>query len=106
MLNHSNNTLIDIPSDPITYWYLDTYAKTPSHPLFKELGILKFHDIYKLATLKFVYESLNKLNPIQFHSFYKYSPNIHDTRSNCLDPPMVRTVKYGLKALKYSGCIL
>ena len=52
---------------------------------------------------------LNKLNPTQFHSYYNYPTGLHNTaanRDNNLDPPMVRTVTYGLKALKYSGCIL
>jgi hypothetical protein len=66
--NTNNNILFDIPSDPVTYWYIDTFVKVPSDPIFKELGILKIDDIYKLITLQFVYESLNKLNPIQFHS--------------------------------------
>ena len=73
------------------------------------LGILKVHDIYKLTTLKFVYESLNKLNPDQFHTYYNYPTGITNTAANRdknLDTPMVRTVTYGLKALKYSGCIL
>lgn len=91
------------------YWYVDTFAKVPSDPLFKKLGILKVHDIYNLSTIKFVYESLNKLNPNQFHAYYKYASDIHNTaanRDNNLDPPMVRTANYGLKSLKYSGCIL
>ena len=91
------------------YWYVDTFVKVPSDPLFRELGILKVQDIYKLTTLKFVYESLNKLNPNQFHTYYNYPAVVHNTaanRDNSLNPPMVRTVTYGIKALKYSGCIL
>ena len=91
------------------YWYIDTFEKAHSEPIFKELKILKIHDIYKLTTLKFVYESLNKLNPSQFHNYYNYSEgeiNTAATRDNNLDTPMVRTTIYGLKALKYSGCTL
>ena len=74
----------------VIYWYVDTFAKVPSDPLFKKLGILKVHDIYNLTTIKFVYESLNKLNPNQFHAYYKYPSDIHNTaanRDNNLDPP-------------------
>ena len=46
-----NDLLIDIPSDPPMYWYIDTFEKAHSEPIFKELKILKIHDIYKLTTL-------------------------------------------------------
>ena len=91
------------------YWYVDSFVKVASDPLFKELKILKIHDIYKLITLKFVYESVNKLNPNQFHMYYVYPADAHDTaanRGNNLNPPMKRTVTYGLKSIKYAGCIL
>ena len=72
------------------YWYVDSFLKVPSDPLFKKLGILKVHDIYNLTTIKFVYESLNKLNPNQFHTYYNYSTCLHNTAANRddnLDPP-------------------
>ena len=109
LILHNDNLLIDLPNDPVMYWYVDTFTKVPSDPLFKKLGILKVHDIYNLTTLKFVYESLNKLNPNQFHTYYNYPIGLHNTAANRdrnLDPPMARTVTYGLKSLKYSGCIL
>ena len=108
-LHNENSVLIDISNDPVMYWYVDTYIKVPSDPLFKDRGILKVHDIYKLTTLIFVYESLNKLNPNQFHAYYTYPADAQNTAANRdenLDPPMVRTVTYGLKSLKYAGCIL
>ena len=104
------SNIYDVPScNPVTYWYVNTFIKVPSDPIFKELGILKIHDIYKLNTLIFVYESLNKLNPNQFHSYYNYPTGLQNTaanRNNNLDPPVVRTNTYGLKGLKYSGCKL
>ena len=65
----------------------------------------------KLTSLKFVYETLNKINPQQFHTFYSYPEHSHKTktakeRGDNLDPPSVRTTTYGLKGLKYSGCKL
>ena len=86
----SGSKLIDLPNDPVMYWYVDTYSKAPSDPLFKVLGILKVDDIHKLTALKFVYESLYKLNPNQFHLFYNYPTGTHMTasnRNNNLDPP-------------------
>ena len=103
------STLFDIPDNPVTYWYFDTFIKTHSDPIFAELKLLKVHDIYKLTTLIFVYESVKKINPTQFHSFYKLSNNVYNTAANReskLDPPLVRTASYGLNSLKYDGCIL
>ena len=65
----SIHTLFQLPGDPVTHWYMDTFVKVPSDPIFKELGILKINDIYKITTLTFVYESLNKVNPEQFHIY-------------------------------------
>ena len=79
ILHNDNNILIDLPNDPVMYWYVDTFVKVPSDPLFKKLGILKVHDIYNLTTIKFVYESLNKLNPNQFHTYYNYPTGIQNT---------------------------
>ena len=108
-LDNDNSLLIDVYDNPVMYWYVDTFVKVASDPLFKELKILKVYDIYKLTILKFVYESLNKLNPNQFHTYYNYPADAHNTAANReknLDPPMVRTVTYGLKSVKYAGCIL
>ena len=111
ILNKQRNihTTFELPGDPVMYWYVDTFIKVPSDPLFKELGILKVQDIFKMTTLNFVYDSLNKLNPNQFHLYYHYPTNIHNTaanRDNNLDLPMVRTTIYGLKSIKYTGCML
>ena len=109
ILNSDDHLVIDLLSEPAIYWYVDSFVKVPSDPIFKDLGILKVQDVYKLTTLKFIYESLNKLNPTQFHTYFKYTTGIQTTtasRNNNLDPPMVRTVTYGLKSLKYSGCKL
>ena len=74
ILNKERNihTIFELPGDPVAYWYVDTFIKIPSDPLFKELEILKVHDIFKMTTLNFVYDSLNKLNPEQFHMYYCY----------------------------------
>ena len=46
ILDNNNSVIIDLPNDPVMYWYVDTFTKVHSDPLFKALGILKIHDIY------------------------------------------------------------
>ena len=94
---------------PMSLWYVNTFVKVPSNPLFKELEILKVTDLFKLCTLKFVYDSLNKLNPFQFHTYYNYPHHNYNTdaiRNLRLAPPKIRTSTYGLKSLKHTGCML
>ena len=47
----------------------DTFVREHSAPLFKELKLMNIYDIFKVEALKFVYDSLNKNNPSQFHSY-------------------------------------
>ena len=80
-----------------------------SLPLFNELNILTIFDIFKLEIIKFVHDSLNKNNPNQFHNYFSYPSNLHNTlsnRQNNLNIPQVRTTTYGLKSIKYSGAII
>ena len=87
-----------------------------ANPLFHKFGILKVHDIFKLNIAKFVYNSLNKVNPTNFHSWFKLTSLMrnHNTRSKFIDIdnlqatnnlfiPTVRTTHYGLKSLKFQG---
>ena len=107
--DHNLFTIFVLPGNPVTYWHIDTFTKVPCDPLFKKHEILKISDIFKLATLRFVYNSLNKTNPTQFHSYYQfpnYQLNTAASRNKNITTPMVRTVTYGLKSLKYTGCIL
>ena len=93
----------------MSHWIVDTFIKIPSDPIFKKLDILKVQDLFKLCTLKFVYESVNKLNPYQFHTYYNYPNHNYNTdaiRNMKLDIPIIRTSTYGLKSLKYTGCML
>ena len=56
-----------------------------------------------------MYESVNKLNPPQFHNYYNYpghNYNTDATRNMKLNLPSIRTSTYGLKSLKYTGCML
>ena len=103
------NESVLINVEPMSLWYVDTFVKEPSDPIFKKLEILKVQDLFKLSTLKFVYESINKLNPPQFHTYFNYPNHNYNTdakRNLKLDLPKIRTSTYGLKSLKYTGCIL
>ena len=55
--------------------YLDkrqpNYAFHPADPLFVTLGFLKVHDLFKLKLATFIYKSLNKQTPTNFHSWFK-----------------------------------
>ena len=77
--------------------------------MVKSLNILKIQDIFNAETLKFVYESVNKLSPSQFHEYFHYSSNLHNTAANRngnLNTPQVRTVTYCIKSIKFTGCTL
>ena len=84
----------------------DSFNRSHSPPLFNLLKIITIYDIFKIETLKFVFDCLKKMNPPQFHYYFKYSNNNFNTanvRDLKLDPPQVRTTNYGLKSLKYTG---
>ena len=86
---------------PISYGPL-----SHSSPLFKELDILTIYDIFKIESLKFVFDSLNSVNPTQFHNYFVYPTNPYNTTSNRnhnLNIPLARTTSYGLKSLKNIG---
>ena len=102
-------TLFELPGNPNTYWLVDTFEKEHSLPLFNNLNILKISDIFNASILNFVYDSLRKTNPIQFHEFFHHPAHTRNTAANRrgnLDTPHVRTVTYGLKSIKYTGCLL
>ena len=87
----------------------DDFVYPHSAPLFNNLRILTVYDIFKLELLKFVFDSLRKLNPVQFHSFFNYTNdnvNTASVRDFKLNPPQVRTTTYGLESLKYKGAVL
>ena len=78
-------SLFELPGhlgQPITYWLVDTFEKEHSSPIFNNLNILKIHDIFKVAILNFVYDSLRKLNPAQFHEYFHLPANNLNTAAN------------------------
>ena len=64
---------------------------TDSAPLFKELNILTVDDTFKIEIIKFVFDSLYRINPFQFHNFFVYPANPYNTsgkRNNNLKIPL------------------
>ena len=88
----------------------DTFERHHSAPIFKDLGILHIRDVFVIETLKFVYDSLNKINPPQFHEYFKLPTSSRNNtvaiRNNNLVFPRARTTTYGLKSLKYCGVLI
>ena len=71
-------------------------------PLFYDLKILIFHDIFKVQTAKFVYKCLHNLNPPHLNIMFIYVPGIYNTaatRNRELLIPLARTTRYGLNSI-------
>ena len=94
--------------------YSDTrksdYSFPSSNPIFFKEQVFKVFDIFKMRIAQFIYSCLNKTCPVNFHSWFKLTMQIHshDTRSqyieigksistNNLFTPSARTSHYGLK---------
>ena len=52
-----------------------------SDPLFKNLKIMKIHDLYKLKLLKFYYKYLNNLLPSYFNNFLQTNLPTYNLRN-------------------------
>ena len=87
---------------------LVTFSDSISHslPLIKEFEVLTIFEVFKVETSTFVFESLNHINPHQFHDFFTYPSNPRyttNTRNNNLFIPQARTKHYGLNSIKNIG---
>ena len=66
-----------------------TIAKTTydahTDPIFQNLGILKFHDIYLIQLGLFMYSYQNHTLPLKFHCKFTLQSQIHsyNTRNSC-----------------------
>ena len=81
--------------------------RTESAPLFKELGILKIHDIYRLYTMCFMFKFIKNLLPGIFDTMFTKNINIalRQTRQiHKLQVPRMKSTLY-MKSLKYQGVI-
>ena len=95
---------------------LDDYSFPPCNPLFNKLKVLKVQDLFKVRICKFIFNSLSKSNPSNFHNWFKLTSEIHhhNTRSKSVNIdynthtrsifiPTARTSHYGLKKTKVLG---
>ena len=57
-----------------------TFSEINAHtaPLFSQLGILKVYDVHQFQLLSFVYACHCRLAPVQFHSYFKPSFEVHN----------------------------
>ena len=81
---------------------------SPSTPIFSELKILKLYDLFELKLLSFVYESVNMISPVFFHSFFETVTVVHqyDTRQASKGDIFMtqeNTLQYGLRSVRYAG---
>lgn len=94
----------------------NNYAFLPSDPMFSQLELLKVQDIFCTRIAKFVFNSLRKNCPDNFHLWFRLTSNIHryNTRSKFVNIeseiqtrtlfiPTSRTSHYGLKLTKVIG---
>ena len=102
----------------------ESYGPLPTtDPLFKELGLLKLSDIFRLSLAKFVFETLTYSSPQNFWNWFQYKHDIHDyptksstaitcshyfdtgTRESTLNLYVNKTnlVKFGDRMIKISG---
>ena len=69
--------------------YFPAIAKTTydahTDPIFQNLGILKFHDIYLIQLGLFMYSYQNHTLPLKFHCKFTLQSQIHsyNTRNSC-----------------------
>ena len=94
----------------------DNYSFHSSDPLFYKLNIHKVQDIFVLRIAKFIFNSLKKITPHNFHTWFNLTVEVHNhnTRSKYVDidnaiqtrtlfVPTARTSYYGLKLIKVQG---
>lgn len=76
--------------------------------LHVDLNILKVEDMYKLATLKFVYKCFREQHIPNFDKYFETRNVVHnhDTRqTHQLHTPAIRT-DIGRSTTRYTGCLL
>ena len=80
----------------------------PSLPIFKQLGILKFLDIYELCTYLFVFNFVNGVLPNLLLGIYQYHRDIHEHNAiHSTDPrtPSVNVILWEKKFyIKVQNC--
>ena len=75
--------------------------------MFHLRGVL-LQDVFQLKMLSFVFELINKLNPMWFHDFFTCTSSIHEyhTRRSYRGDVFLahkNSLQYGLKSTRYTG---
>ena len=84
------------------------HTRSRTLPLFKALKLLRLQDVFQFKMLSFVFESINKINPMCFHNFYTCTSSIHEyhTRHSYRGDVFLthkNSLQYGLKSICYMG---
>ena len=84
------------------------HPRSHTLPIFKALKLLRLQDVFQLQMLSFVFESINKLNPMCFHDFFTCTSSIHEyhTRHSYRGDVFLahkNSLQYGLKSIRYMG---
>ena len=83
----------------------------PTKPLFKELKILRFHDLYKcqLASLMWDYDKgtlPESLNPLFKKRSDVHSLNLRNARNDRLYIASKRNTRFGINSFSHKGSLL
>ncbi len=81
---------------------------SPSSPIFNDLKILKLHDLFQIKLLSFVYECVNKISPVCFHTYFQSIKSVHqhNTRQaskNDIFLTQKNTLQYGIRSVRFTG---
>ena len=79
---------------------------SPSSPIFRDIKILKLHDLFQLKLLNFVYESVNKLSPSSCHTFFELAGHVHQYGTRQVENYDIfltrkNTLQYGLISVRF-----
>ena len=82
------------------------HSTSPSSPVFLNRKILRLPDLFQQKLLSFVYDSVNKISPACFHSFFPLVESIHQhgTRQVIKTSIFVsqkNTLQYSLTSMRY-----
>ena len=80
----------------------------PSTPIFSDLKILKFYDLFDLKLFSFVYESVNKISPFIFRNFFETLTAVHQYVTRIASKgdifmPSQHLLQYGLRSVIHAG---
>ena len=84
------------------------HPRSHALPIFKALKLLRLQDIFQFKMLGFVFKSINKMNPVCFHSFFSCTSSIHGyhTRHSYRADVFLthnNSLQYGLKSIHCMG---